>query len=55
MDPEIKHLRERPYEEFLQDPLGHKYRLLLEDQRKFAKIDHYSKRINFVDLESEIK
>lgn len=51
IDPTTKYLRARPYEEFLKDPLGAKYKASLEEERRGALVDQFSKRIDFVHLE----
>lgn len=55
IDSTIKYLRGRPYEDFLRDPLGTKYKASLEEERQGTMTDHFSKRIDFVQLEKEVR
>jgi len=55
IDPVTKLLRERSYEEFLKDPLGSHHRDSRDDLRQQAIADHFNKRIDFVQLEREVK
>ena len=55
VDPITAHLRSRPYEEFLKDPIGTKYRDQLERLRNDNYMDHFTKRIDFVKLEKEVR
>ena len=55
IDPITKFLRDRPYEQFLKDPLGTKYKASLDDHNQGAISDNFSKRIDFIQLEREVK